>query len=182
VSVDCSLCHDVVLDSEGVASCRECRALFHVACEQENGGCGTYGCSHIPPPEAQASAVAPPTVWGTEVKVCPACDTEIRAAALRCRNCGVTFESAAPQTQEEYRRGERLKRHVGRLNRGAPFVFIAGIVPLLAPLALGIGGPFVLVHRRALATTRPIARTMISLGLGFAGLWAVLAGIALAAR
>lgn len=180
MSLVCSLCHDGVLDGELVASCIECRAVYHCGCREENGGCGTYGCRHVPAPEAQAAPVEAPAVWGSEVKTCPVCYEDIRAAALRCRWCDTVFDSAVPQTTEEYRRNEHSKLCRTRLNRSASWLFIGGLVPLSAPLAIAVGAPFVFTHRAGLASARPMARTMIGFGLGLAVLWVLLGGLAVA--
>ena len=52
----CCLCHAATLAEERVESCSECGAIYHVDCFDENGGCGTYGCSRVPQEAKQAAA------------------------------------------------------------------------------------------------------------------------------
>jgi hypothetical protein len=41
----CPICQDEIRFGEDITICEHCKLPFHSACWQENGGCGTYGCS-----------------------------------------------------------------------------------------------------------------------------------------
>ena len=95
----CAICQSPLGNESELVSCPECQAPYHAECWQENGGCAVYGCSQVPPTEHRQNIEIPVSYWGREKKPCPVCGTEILAAALRCRNCGTTFESALPPRQ-----------------------------------------------------------------------------------
>jgi hypothetical protein len=173
----CSLCHtgfDATADSR---RCDECGAVAHADCWAENGGCGTYGCSHAPKPVQQSTAT-PVTYWGQEKKACPACGREIRAAALRCRFCDARFETAAPMTRAQFadRAGHRTATRA--LGDRAVWYFVGGVLPCAAPLTLVAGGLHLRAHRREMAALPPLRRLMIHLGLGLSGLWVLVSLVA----
>lgn len=172
--VACSLCHTTLLPEEAVEECPECRAVFHAECHADNGGCGTYGCGRVPSDPKQAAGVVQPTFWGQETKNCPACKKSIRAAALRCRHCGARFTTAAPLASEDYERESEKKQASAALNRLAPWIFVAGVIPCTAPLVLCIGGPYILFHARdPMRRIAPLPRLLARLGFAIAGAWVI---------
>lgn len=43
----CSVCQWPVEPQQSMQRCDECGALYHRECWQENGGCGSYGCTQV---------------------------------------------------------------------------------------------------------------------------------------
>jgi len=57
----CGVCHGAIQPGEETTRCSACKALFHIECWTENGGCSVYGCSQVgaitpPPPSTMTSA------------------------------------------------------------------------------------------------------------------------------
>lgn len=170
----CNLCHLSLLAGDIPHICPECHSPSHDECWQENGGCGTYGCSHAPELSKQASPETL-TYWGQESKICPACSQEIKAAALKCRFCGVGFQTSVPMTREDYLaiHEKSSKREESKVWGIA--LFIGGIVPIFSPIAL-IGGLWLWVFRRTeLKQLPPLYYLLARLGLGVAAVWMLLA-------
>jgi len=141
----CALCQQEIAPGETTSGCPGCGTAYHAGCHEENGGCGTYGCPHVPRETAQTSA-APLTFWGQETKPCSACGQDIKAAAVRCRHCGATFTSAEPAAAgtQEARRSARDDQR--RLRRRAAIVFVGGLIPFALPIVLLAAVP--LLRRR----------------------------------
>ncbi len=43
----CGICHGAIQPGEETKQCPSCKALFHIECWTENGGCSVYGCSQV---------------------------------------------------------------------------------------------------------------------------------------
>src|SRR5881394_3850802 len=98
----CAICQTPVKAGDAAASCPDCAAPYHAECWEENGGCGVYGCTQVPKTEHRDRLEIPVSYWGQEHKNCPVCQTQILAAAVRCRVCGTNFASARPQDANEF--------------------------------------------------------------------------------
>jgi hypothetical protein len=168
----CSLCQFPTAEADALEHCPECGAAYHAACFAENGGCGTYGCSRVPAPEAQRAAPERPTAWGREFKSCPACGREIRAAALLCRFCGARFESVDPVGREEYEASRRRAALAAERARRSRWALALALLPLTAPVGLFLGclvlqrGSGGIVPRQS----RLLAQCAIGLSLAWAGI------------
>jgi hypothetical protein len=130
----CGICLSAINDAEARAACPACRAEYHAECWQENGGCAIYGCSQVPVVEKRPAIEIPMSYWGQENKQCPSCQREILAAAVRCRHCGATFESAQPQDAEEFRQRTELSGRLPAVRRKVIALFILCVLPCLAPV------------------------------------------------
>jgi hypothetical protein len=135
----CPVCQEVADAGPGRTRCPECGNNYHAECWDYNGGCGVYGCSRAPSTEHLEAIEIPAAYWGKEDKECPACGQTILAAAMRCRYCGATFESAAPIDSAEYgTRSESVRRRAS-LKTGAIWCVVLGVLPCTAPFVAVFG-------------------------------------------
>jgi hypothetical protein len=131
----CAICQSAVGVHEAATTCPGCGAPYHSDCWGENQGCAIYGCSQVPTTEGLTTLEIPVSFWGQEDKPCPSCGQTILAAAVRCRHCGATFESARPESAHEFReRAGRLER-VPTLRRTIVWLFVLAAIPCTAPIA-----------------------------------------------
>jgi hypothetical protein len=98
----------------------------------------------------------PAGFWGRERKHCPVCNVEIAAAAVRCKNCGTTFSTAAPVDREAFRDKTKLEAKQPAARRVVIILFVLSALPCTAPLGV-IGS---IVWRLA---NRPLLRSLPSL-------------------
>lgn len=165
----CGVCQTGIVQGEQVGPCPSCASPFHVECWEENGGCAQYGCAHMPAAVKEQAPVVAQSYWGQEEKQCPHCGQQIRAAALRCRHCSAVFASGAPVTAAQLdvqaQHGERL----ARASTAALWLFVGGLLPLTAPLALLAGGLWMALSRRTIRRLPSSRRVMALLGLAAAG-------------
>ncbi len=166
----CSICQCSIVADEPLVLCAGCQSPFHDPCWAENGGCATYGCECMPETVSNSDPDAPASFWGQEHKQCPRCNRQIRVAARRCRHCGEQFDSQTPQSRKEYRASKRLALEVGTASTAAWAIFVAGMIPFLAPPTLLIGGAWVLTNRRLIQRLPPTQRVLCFVGLLAAGL------------
>jgi hypothetical protein len=160
----CAICQTLIARGEPVGACPGCEAPYHADCWQENGGCGSYGCALSPSVAKDDGPQEGSSYWGQEDKACPACGKRIRLAALRCRHCGHILPSRAP---------DATRAGPPPTGRAALILFVLGLVPFSAPLALVVGGPLLLLlrrrvrrwpaTRRAMAVTGVIASAVVTL-------------------
>ncbi len=166
----CAICQSPMEAGEEVTQCPGCQARYHTQCWQENQGCAVYGCSEVPPTEGRQSLEIPASYWGQEEKPCPVCHEIILAAAVRCRHCGATFQSARPESMDEFRsRADRQDRSAP-IPTTAVWLFIFCLLPCTAPLAGILGGVWYAAHRHDIKTLPRIYQTLCLLGLGLAAL------------
>lgn len=171
----CSLCHLALEPGEAACACPACHAVAHSECWAENRGCGAYGCPEAPAAEKQVTAEAP-TYWGREVKNCPQCGKEIKAAALKCRYCQARFESAAPVSREEFQ-GQVERREASAASRAwGTWLFAGGLIPFLAPVVLFAGAVLFFGRPEEARRLPPLHGVLAKLGVGMAGTW-VLVGL-----
>jgi hypothetical protein len=151
----CAICLSPIVAGAAKNACPACQAEYHAECWQENGGCAIYGCSQVPVIEKRQALEIPISYWGQENKLCPSCKREILAAAVRCRHCGATFESARPQDAAEFQQRAELTQRLPALRRTVVCLFIVSVLPCLAPIGAVWGSLWYPAHRddlRALPT------------------------------
>ncbi len=154
--------------------CQACNAPYHADCWNDNGGCAVYGCSQVPPTEKLTDVEVPPSFWGQERKPCPVCGGDVLAAALRCRHCGATFQTARPQDTQEFSRDASRKMREPALHKAAIWVLVLGLIPFTAPFCLVGGGIWFMNKRAELAAAPPVTRALAWIGLGVAAVQIVL--------
>lgn len=143
----CGICQTAIAPGERIGPCPSCAASFHEDCWTENGGCAVYGCPRTPQ-TVKAPDAAPATYWGQAEKECPACRKQIKVAAVRCRWCGESFDTAAPVSRRDHLETRRLKPLVESMKGTTLVLFICGIIPFLAPLTALVGGAWFLSRRK----------------------------------
>ena len=135
----CGICQTALAEGEARSECSDCHAVYHGDCWTENKGCAVYGCSKVPETEKLESIEIPVSYWGQEKKPCPACGTEIMAAAVRCRSCGAEFASARPENQGEFRHRKQIEQRAPKLRRTAVLLVVFAAIPFTAPFSAGYG-------------------------------------------
>lgn len=171
----CPVCQSPIADGEATTACPGCAAVHHADCWQEVGGCGIYGCAHVPPTEKRSDLELPAGYWGKETKSCPRCTKEIQAMAVRCRHCGAEM-SAGSQLTDKAWRAERAERE-GRapLRTRCIWVFAVCVIPPLAPLAVIPATLWLLIRRRAIARAGSLHQTLVVVGVILA--WLMCLGV-----
>ncbi len=164
----CAICLSPITDSDAKTSCPTCSAEYHAECWNENGGCAVYGCSQAPAVESRRAIEIPMSYWGQENKNCPKCGQQILAAAVRCRHCGTTFESARPQEAEEFRQRADLAQRLPIAKRTVTILFILSVIPCLAPIGAIWGFIWLATHREELRALPSLYSALCKIGLGVA--------------
>jgi hypothetical protein len=167
----CGYCQSPIDGTEAEpARCPACSAVYHAECWSENGGCAVYGCTAAPEIEVRQPIEIPVSYWGQENKPCPACGREILAAAVRCRRCGTTFDSAQPVNAADFHARARADARLPALRRALVVCFVLSIVPCAAPFG-AIASAIQLRARRADVAKLPSiygALARLGVGVGFA--------------
>lgn len=148
----CPICQTAIGPNQATADCPDCKSHYHLECWEHNKGCAVYGCPQVPPTEGLESLEIPPSYWGREEKDCPNCAQPMKAAALRCRHCGATFDSAKPQDVSEFRQRHRRKVDQPALRRTCILLLIFGVLSCTAPFAAMFGLAWYLSRRKAVET------------------------------
>ena len=141
-------------------SCPSCGACFHPDCWDYNGGCGVYGCESAAETEGLNTLEIPASYWGREDKDCPSCGQTILAAAMRCKHCGATFQSATPQGRAAYRERQQAQSDAPQLRTTAICLLIFSLIPCTAPLVAIIGSIWLISQRRAIRTLPPLTAAL----------------------
>jgi predicted Zn finger-like uncharacterized protein len=164
----CAICQSPIAPDEATTACPGCKALYHAECWEYNGGCAVYGCSHVPPTEHRDALEIPPAYWGKEEKNCPNCGQTILAAAVRCRHCGATFSSAAPQDASEFYRRKETQQNLPAVRRGSIWLLVFSAISCTAPIAAFVGLLWYYKHRKEIAALPALqgAICKIAVGLG----------------
>lgn len=131
----CAICQSAIQPQEAKSPCPSCHAPYHTECWQENGGCAVYGCDAVPQTEGRTTLEIPVSFWGQEDKACPSCGQTIQAAAVRCRHCGATFESARPESSHEFRERSGREARIPALRRTIIWLFVLAAIPCTTPIA-----------------------------------------------
>ncbi len=164
----CGICLSPILSTETRQACPACGAEYHSDCWQENGGCAVYGCSQVPAIEKRPAIDIPMSYWGQEKKQCPNCKGEILAAAVRCRHCGATFESARPQGVDEFQQRGDLKTRLPALRRTVIWLFAFSVIPCLAPIGVVWGLIWYPAHREEVNSLPSLYTALCKIGLAVA--------------
>ena len=164
----CAICQSAIAGDEARAQCPSCGAEYHLECWDELGGCATYGCPRVPAIEPLSSTDIPAAYWGQEHKSCPACAREILAAAVRCRHCGATFDSAQPEDTAEFQERAARRQRVPRAQRAVIVLFVLSVIPCLAPVGGLAGWVWRARNRRDLESLPAIYPALSKIGLGVA--------------
>jgi hypothetical protein len=176
----CAICQCPMVPGEPVADCPSCHAAYHTECWTENQGCAVYGCSQVPPTERREATEIPASYWGQEHKNCPQCNTQILAAAVRCRNCGAVFASAAPVGASEFGWRQRLEQRAPELRRNVVILAILCSIPGVAAIASGLGFLWYRSHHEEVKSLPSIYPGLCKLALGLgAGQTIVMVAMAL---
>lgn len=162
----CAICQSPLGAGECTASCPDCQAVYHADCWEENQGCAVYGCSEVPETEKLEVSEIPAAYWGREWKPCPKCKAEIMAVAVRCKNCGATFASARPEAAAEFRDRRRQHKRMPGLQKAVVFLFIASVIPCLAPLAAVGGGFWYLANSEDIEALPGVYRSLGKMAFG----------------
>ncbi len=146
----CAICQGPFVPGVQVVPCDACALPFHPECWQENGGCGTYGCTRMPKTvKAPSAGAAPSAGWG-DVKTCPQCRREIKSMALKCRWCGASFESVDPLTNADFRAAQASRTEMAGARTKALILFFLSLVGCIAPVMVFIDWFWVLTNRKTL--------------------------------
>jgi hypothetical protein len=162
----CPFCQTPVGEADDGVPCPACGARHHADCWRENAGCSVYGCASAPDVGSRRPVDVPVSYWGREHKPCPMCGESILAAALRCRHCGATFESAQPESADDARRRAAARARGPATRRAAVWVFGLGVVPLTAPLGVVAGLLWYPRRRTELAMQPALYLALCRLGIG----------------
>jgi hypothetical protein len=161
----CPICQCGFEPGEITTECTICRAPHHADCWEYNNGCGKYGCTAAPPTEKLSDLEIPAAYWGRSEKECPACKQVIQAAALRCRHCGATFESARPVDTQEFTARQAQRAGASGLRAAAVWLLIFSVVPCTAPLAAFFGTIWFLRNRARINQLRASQSALPKIGL-----------------
>lgn len=183
-SGSCAICQSPLGTGEEKINCPDCGTAYHTDCWSDNRGCGVYGCPQVPPTDKLEQVEIPVSYWGQEEKPCPVCGNTILAAAVRCRNCGATFDTAKPQATAEFTREAARKQREPALRTGSIWLLIVCVIPFLAPLGAIFGGLWYRRNREELAKLPGTYRAIALIGLIVAvaqTIFFILLGIVIAA-
>jgi hypothetical protein len=164
----CPICQSPLAPGEAAVDCPSCKSRYHEECWSYNGGCGAYGCEQAPPTERLTSLEIPASHWGCEDKPCPSCGLAIMAAAVRCRHCGATFTSAAPEEAAAYHREQALRAKLPGVRTTGIWLLAFSLIPCTAPFAAIIGLIWYFSHRQAIRALPPLYAAVCTIAVGIA--------------
>ncbi len=164
----CSICQSPIEPTDTTLACSDCKALYHSDCWQYNKGCAVYGCSQVSPTEHRDNLEIPASYWGKEEKNCPNCNQVILAAAVRCRFCGATFESAAPVDRGQFHQASAIRQNLPAVRRGSIWLLILSVLTCTAPFAAVFGSMWYYGRRKEIAASPPLQSAMCKIALGLA--------------
>ena len=164
-SVLCAICQSPFGADDSRTACPDCQAEYHLDCWTENHGCAVYGCPQVPATEHRDTLEIPVSYWGQEHKICPMCNAQILAAAVRCKICGTTFDSAQPLDAEQFVQKTTRVVRAPALRKQAVWVFILCLVPFLAPLAVAGGAVWYWPRRKEIGALPSLYGALVKIGL-----------------
>jgi transcription elongation factor Elf1 len=176
----CPICQ-CALGAEPSKACAACHTRHHVDCWEYNRGCGLYGCANAPETEKLQEIEIPASFWGQTEKKCPKCANTIQAAALRCRFCGLEFNTARPQATSEFQTAERQTQSVALHRKIGVTLLVLAIIPCTAPLAAVVGIPWYFIARKPIAAmpglNATICRMAVIIAIAVTGIMIVIASV-----
>lgn len=152
---NCAICQSPITATETLRQCPACAGTFHDDCWEYNHGCGIYGCAEAPPTEGLTSIEIPPSHWGQDNKQCPKCSQPILAAAVRCKHCGATFQSATPQDRAAFQEQQSNRDKLPAVKIAAVVLLIFSLIPCTAPLVAIGGSIWYAINRKSIAMLPP---------------------------
>lgn len=138
VGKNCSICLSVIISGEDVIQCPYCQLPFHAECWEENKGCSAYGCQGAPETikhKAQDPIFNTSNVW-SDTKKCPSCNKEIKANALKCRFCGVSFSTRDAISKDEFSCREYEGKEYIKIRNLMVLMFFLSATGCLSPIML----------------------------------------------
>lgn len=162
----CAICQCPIAPNETTTVCPECKSPFHQDCWEYNHGCAVYGCPQAPPTEGLSALEIPAAYWGQENKPCPKCGKEILAAAVRCRHCGATFDSATPQERGAFQAQEQVKARLPAVRMASVWLLIFSLVPCVAPIVAVVGTIWYLSNRETIRALPALHLALCRIALG----------------
>ena len=162
---NCAICLSPIGPADDKAVCPACNAAYHADCWKENGGCAVYGCAQVPAVEKRQAIEMPVSYWGQENKKCPSCGNEILAAAVRCRHCGVVFESARPQETAEFQQRTAISQRLPAARKTVVVLFVFSILTCLAPIGAVWGIIWHQSHKEELRALPSLYNAVCKIGL-----------------
>jgi hypothetical protein len=127
-----------------------------------------YGCTRSPPTERLETLEIPVSYWGKEEKNCPRCGQVILAAAIRCRHCGATFESAKPESATEFHSRAALEQNLPKIRRTGMWVLGLSILFCTAPFAAIFGTIWFFNHRKEIDALPSLHGALCKIAVGLA--------------
>jgi hypothetical protein len=164
----CIICQSEVHVGEPTVACPDCRTTYHGECWDYNQGCGQYGCAEAPPTQKLEELEMPASYWGAQDKACPRCGQTILAAAVRCRFCGTTFESAQPQEARQFQEHAQVKSRVPAVRAQGVWLLVFSILTCTAPIAAIVGLAWYSANRQVIAKLSPLSAALCKIAVGVA--------------
>jgi hypothetical protein len=164
----CAVCQCPLEQGGDVVTCPECSVPYHRECWEYNKGCAIYGCGQAPPTEHLEDIEIPVSFWGKEEKQCPLCRQTILAAAVRCRHCGATFASAAPEAAGQYRQRTQIEQSLPGVRRAGVWLLVFSMITCTAPVAAIVGAFWYLGNREKINALPALHAALCKIALAVA--------------
>ncbi|MCP3980448.1 MAG: hypothetical protein GY716_14185 [bacterium] len=94
----------------------------------------------------------------------------IKAAAIRCRFCGTTFESARPQESRQFEERQQVKSRRPAVRLQSFWLLAFGLFTCTAPIAAVVGSFWYVANRSVIASLTPMSSAVCMIAVGVAWL------------